>query len=129
MLSVPDRVPEVALRCKVRRAMTVAPHGDLTLQLNKLASWPVAAIAGLGQPRVSSGPGGDHGLRLDPTARPNCAPARRVYPSRAAICRGLDCLRRAGYVTEVERTCEYTRPSRCTRALPRHRCGRRNASA
>ena len=36
--------------------MTVAPQGELTLQLNKLASWhlPVAAVTGPGEPLLSS---------------------------------------------------------------------------
>jgi len=38
-------------------------------------------------------------------------------------------LRRAGYVMEVERRCEYTGPIGCISAPSRHRCGRRNGSA
>jgi hypothetical protein len=36
--------------------MTVAPQGELTLPVNKLASWhlPVAAVTGSGEPLVSS---------------------------------------------------------------------------
>ena len=98
--------------------MTVAPQGELTLRVNKLAWWQraVAVVSGLGTTVHELSYGGDCGLRLDPRARLNCAAARWAYPSRAVISRGLDCRCDTAYVMEVERemrvhTIERPRPS------------------
>ena len=56
--------------------MTVAPQGQLTLQLNKLVSWhlPVAVVTGPCQPFVSSGTEGIAACALIPWPGPTALP-------------------------------------------------------
>ena len=88
--------------------MTMASQGESTFGVTKLAFvaadnrrrfWPESTAR---QQRH----GGDCGLRLYHMARLQCAAVRRVCPSRAAICKGLDCLCDAGYLLEVAPRCE-----------------------
>jgi hypothetical protein len=72
--------------------MTVAPQGELTLRVNKLASWhlPVAAVTGPGQPLVSSRTQEIAACDSIPWPGPTVLSQVAAYPSRAALCRGLD---------------------------------------
>jgi len=72
--------------------MTVAPQGELTLRVNKLSSWhlPVAAVTGPGRPLVSSSTQEIAARDSIPPPGPTVLPQVAAYPSRAALCRGLD---------------------------------------